>query len=688
MKNFILSVCLLFNISLSAQVIDADKVMIIGRNALYYEDYVLAIQYFNQVVKAKPYLSEPYYYRAVAKFLLEDFKGAEEDCTSCIERNPFITNAYFVRGDSRLNLGDYDGAIEDYDKSLTMVPENKPVLTNLSLANIQKKDYTRAEDILNKLVVQDSSYVQAYLIRGSMFLEKGDTIQAINDYNKAIVKDPYLSQSYSRRGVLYSQLKEYDKALADFDEAIKLEPLFSGNYINRGLVKYYKDDYRGAMADYDKVVDLEPNNIIGRFNRGLLRAQVGDDNRAITDFDVVLTFEPSNYIAYFNRALLKSNTGDYKGAISDFDKVLDEYPDFYQGFYARSDLKKKIKDTQGADKDFRYAKAEEDRIRKAIFAGKEPAKKEGDKTREKSDNTIDKFNLLMVADKTEQEKNKYNNATRGKVQNQQVNVDLEPIFVISYYEKFDEVKKAVHFYSRIDELNKKRIFSQLLKITNAETSLTQEQIAFHFASIDEFSKQIDNNKEDSLLYLGRAIDYMLVQNFPSAIEDLNKAVAINPNFAIAHFCLGVIYTKQLELNEKNKQDITSQQDETGKINLKDAGKTVAGDMQGTLPGVDFKSPEYNLAIKSFSKAIEIDPRFVYAYYDRASVKASLRNYQDAILDYNIAINLDPEFAEAYFNRGICRLLMGDKDKGIVDMRKAGEMGMVNAYGIIKRMTNN
>ena len=33
--------------------INTDRVMAIGRNALYFEDYVLSIQYFNQVVNAR-----------------------------------------------------------------------------------------------------------------------------------------------------------------------------------------------------------------------------------------------------------------------------------------------------------------------------------------------------------------------------------------------------------------------------------------------------------------------------------------------------------------------------------------------------------------------------------------------------------------------------------------------------------
>ena len=58
-----------------------DRVLTAGRAALYYEDYVLSIQYFNQVITAKPYLYEPWFFRGVAKFYLDDWIGAENDCS-------------------------------------------------------------------------------------------------------------------------------------------------------------------------------------------------------------------------------------------------------------------------------------------------------------------------------------------------------------------------------------------------------------------------------------------------------------------------------------------------------------------------------------------------------------------------------------------------------------------------------
>ena len=64
------------------------------------------------------------------------------------------------------------------------------------------------------------------------------------------------------------------------------------------------------------------------------------------------------------------------------------------------------------------------------------------------------------------------------------------------------------------------------------------------------------------------------------------------------------------------------------------------------------------------------------------------DFRAAIADYNEAILRDPEFAEAYFNRGLARLSQGDATHGIADLSKAGELGILNAYGIIKHMTAN
>lgn len=165
MVKRILTVLLLFPTLVCAQ-INTDRVMTIARNALYFEDYVLSIQYFNQVINAKPYLYEPYFFRALAKLNLEDFQGAEIDCDAAIQRNPFVVGAYQIRGLARIRQSKFDGAIEDYKKALHYDPENITLWHNLTLSHIQKKDYDAAKEDLESLLKVSPRYTRAYLMRG------------------------------------------------------------------------------------------------------------------------------------------------------------------------------------------------------------------------------------------------------------------------------------------------------------------------------------------------------------------------------------------------------------------------------------------------------------------------------------------------------------------------------------------
>jgi tetratricopeptide (TPR) repeat protein len=66
------------------------------------------------------------------------------------------------------------------------------------------------------------------------------------------------------------------------------------------------------------------------------------------------------------------------------------------------------------------------------------------------------------------------------------------------------------------------------------------------------------------------------------------------------------------------------------------------------------------------------------------VNVTLNDYKAAIVDYTAAIELNDGFAEAYFNRGLSRIYIGNVREGVSDLSKAGELGMFQAYNIIKR----
>lgn len=673
----------IFNVVYSQ--INTDRVLNIGRNALYFEDYVLSIQYFNQVIKSKPYLAEPYFYRAIAKYNLDDFKGAENDVTLCLERNQFLTQAYELRGASRQNQENYPGAIEDYNKGLEFNPENRQLLFNKSIAQLQQKDYDDAEQDIALLIKYHPRYIRGYLLQSSMMLEKKDTFAATNSIEQALLIDKFYAPVYDQRAIIAFYKQEYSQALTDLNEAIRLDPRNKNYYIRRSLTRYYLEDLRGAMSDYDIVISMDANNLIARFNRGLLGAQVGDDNRAIEDFDVVIEQEPDNLMAVYNRGLLKEQTGDLKGALTDIDKVLEEYPNFATGYYIRSELRKKLRDFRGAEKDYWTAID----LQRDANAGKQTDRDPKEKTREESDKTIEKFNRLVVYDKTSEEKSKYRNELRGRVQDKNVVVDLEPSFIISYYEKLDQIERSKYFDRSLEELNKNLQFRLKLILTNAEAPLVDEQVELHFQSIDEFSRQIDEKPRDIKAYLGRALDFMVVQDLSAAIEDYTKVIDIDPAFSLAYFNRAMVRHKQLEIVDYSEGDIVS---EHLKVNLNQKNNTSLFSSANQISVKEQAAEkrrkyQYELIMRDYDQVVKLNPNFAFAYFNRGNLFALQKDFKSAIANYTDAIKAEPELAEAYFNRGLARFSIGDNQRGLADLSKAGELGLINAYSIIKRMTS-
>jgi len=85
------------------------------------------------------------------------------------------------------------------------------------------------------------------------------------------------------------------------------------------------------------------------------------------------------------------------------------------------------------------------------------------------------------------------------------------------------------------------------------------------------------------------------------------------------------------------------------------------------------------AIEEFTKAIEIDPGYYYAYYNRALSYYRSRNLVNALADYNKAIELHPDNVYWTIERGFLHMEIGDREKALIDLERAEELGIPYEY---------
>ena len=610
---------------------------------------MLSIQYFNQAISQKPWLYEPWFFRGVAKYYLDDYSGAESDCTEAIDRNPYVVSAYEVRALCRINQKKFQEAVSDYDRALRYDPENQLYWYNRILCLVQNKDYDYAMTQIDTMITRWSRYARAYAVQGEVYLLKNDTANAIQSLDKSLEIDLYDGGIWAERAVISLSQKEWKEGEEYLSQSIKLLPRHAGNYINRAMARYNQNNLRGAMADYDTALDIDPNNFLGHYNRGLLRAQVGDDNRGIEDFDFVLKLEPNNLMALFNRALLLDQTGNLRAAIRDYSKVIEDFPNFWFGLEHRASCYRRLGNTKQAELDeFRILKAQMDKR----YGKQQRMTDKQRQMRKRSDEDMEKYNQLVIADEDEVE-HEYKSAYRGRVQNRKADLTFLPMYGLTFTRPQDEVKTELPYEATIEDFNATSR-SHTVYISNDQTKLEEDRMRQTFVYIDSLSTAIDatkNMKDVKPLLFMRAIAYSTIQNFDNAIDDLSICIQIDSTLTLAYWQRAVC---QAKINEFNASQGTN-------IDLKSAN--VLGDL---------------------SDAIQKSPRNAYLYYNRGNLYAQRNDYQHAIDDYTRAIALEERLAEAWFNRGLAKIFANKIDDGISDLSKAGEQGLYQAYSVIKK----
>jgi tetratricopeptide (TPR) repeat protein len=89
----------------------------------------------------------------------------------------------------------------------------------------------------------------------------------------------------------------------------------------------------------------------------------------------------------------------------------------------------------------------------------------------------------------------------------------------------------------------------------------------------------------------------------------------------------------------------------------------------------------------YDNVIEMQPENAFGYFNRANVKVRLKDYSGAIQDFSKAIEKEPGLAEAYFNRALTLIFLNDARSACVDLSQAGELGLEQAYKVIKQYCN-
>ncbi|MDE6514374.1 MAG: tetratricopeptide repeat protein [Muribaculaceae bacterium] len=654
LRSLLIVLILLGGLRAGAQ-LNTDRTLQSGRSALYFDDYQVAIQYFNQVIDAKPYLAEPYFLRAIAKYNLEDYIGARRDADRAVELNPFLPDAWEVRGVAEQCMGNNVEAIGNYQRALDLLPHNRQLLFNKAIAEEAADRFEAADSTYEELLTFYPRFDAGYVGRAQLNLHRADTVAARVDLNRALEINANSVGALVIRAALAEDPAE---ALADMDRAVTLQPDRTFLRVNRAVARYRVNDFNGAIDDLDYVLQQEPLNYEALFNRAMLRAELADNDRALRDLNRALELRPSDLRAHLNRAMVLLAKGEYHGAMADVKAVTDVYPEMFAAIALRGQINEAAGNTAGAQADFRLASrlAHSTKINADTDAPATDADTDAEAT-------LARFKALQKADDSEATASAQTfnaRGLKGRTSDNAQTVEMQPIYQLSYYTDADG--PAV-FDKEIEDLNAARVLPFVVFLTNELPSLTREaDVERHFKSINSLTETIGSGRARPVDRFARAMDYSTLKDFELALGDLDAVIAAQPDFAPAYLQRAAV---RYRIQEAGQGSVIVEGD-AAELNARSA--MVLGQIMDDL-----------------DRALALNPRMAVAHYNRGVVLMRLGAWADAIDAFTAAINIDPTLGSAYFNRGYAQFSRGNRDAAMTDISRAGQLGIHAAYPLLRRM---
>lgn len=656
---FLVAVLLLCSFVHSSAQYDKDVFFWRGRQALADGKYAQSIENFNILAQLDTSDYQTYFFRGIAKYNLGDIRGAQRDFDNSVRLNPVFTSGYHYRAITESRFGRFEEALSDLQRAIDLRPGFTGLYYSRGVTYFLARQFENAVRDFDKYIRKEPKDPSAYLNRGACYLFLADTTKALSDYNKAIKLDRFDPEGYIRRGRLYSEKGDYEAAISDLDHAIELDSSNTLAYFNRALLLSEKKEYRRAMDDLNRVLKDEPGNALTLYNRGLINAQVGEYEAALSDMDRVLNINPENVLAYFNRASLFIEMERWEDALEDYDRAIELYPDFAKAYMNRSYVKSRLGLNQSSKEDYRTAqrKIQEYRARNVTDEGSF-----ADTTR--------KYSSLIALD-AEFARKDFNDEM---LQHRDIDIRLRPMY--RYVLAGEKVVDGEMLTRRYENplLDRFAASSPVkVEIAGGEGELSSAQLA----SLDAVIYAQQGGRASFL----RSVSESYSKKYNMALSSLDAAIGQSDasTDAYDHLYKAFYLMNRSVLRAEMIDFIASMQSNVQVLTMDDSRNTRARVKEHVSTDYD-----YSEAIADAKAAIEILDNIPYLYFNLGNLHCLSSEHLASIENYTRAISLFPYMGDAYFNRGLVLIYLKDKEKGCIDLSRAGELGVAEAYAVIKK----
>ena len=601
----------------------------------------------------------------------DNLKKAIEGLSKKLEENLNDRDLLKRRGDFYEAIGKYPEAVADYSKLIALNSDIAEVfhargiiywlhLDNPELARADFNSELKIHDKKIELNFEDGESYKARAFIQSRYFKNNE--KAVEDYTMVLLFQPNDTYTRMQRSSLYKELGKVGEALGDIDlvvsyysDLIVKNAGDTGSLGKRAQIFVEIKRYSDALADYTSLIKLEPEDIEHYEHRAKVNSLLNKPLDAIADYTALIKIDPNNSWCYRNRAEIFLKLKKYPEALADLNVGIKLRPKDALNFIVRGDVYKAMDKKLLAMADYIEA------------------------------NNLDPKNFpltdyVRIEDLTTQEERDFYNAKFLELYSKAIAKEPK---VISHYKVRAEFyaldaktySKAIEDYTKILEIEpgnenavdeilrlllelKKHLeavvfLNKILEVNFENEHLFNErnkylkelkrypEIIKHLTGKIKKEHDIEGNLHE------RAAIYKEMRNFYKAKDDYKAILQIydlriskEPEDADLYFSRAEFLEKYFRNHELALRDFTKA------VNLvPQKVKYLEARAKYYESCCNYKS-----AIEEYTKIIQICPKNVVYLNSRARLYTFIWDFSSAINDYNLIIQLEPKNLDTYGER--------------------------------------
>ncbi|MEI6311023.1 MAG: tetratricopeptide repeat protein [Bacteroidota bacterium] len=188
---------------------------------------------------------------------------------------------------------------------------------------IDAKDYSTAQNYLNKSLHLNPNYTEAYIMLADMYATFNYYDKAVKEYDKAIITNKSMPILYYNRGSNYLKMNELSKSFTDFNKAIQLDSQYVLALGGRASIYILKKNYKQAIADLTSVIELNAFFSPAYKARAEARLAIGDYKGTIEDCNKFIETNAEDAYVYYQRGMARINEGEFYNSCIDLLKAVE-----------------------------------------------------------------------------------------------------------------------------------------------------------------------------------------------------------------------------------------------------------------------------------------------------------------------------------------------------------------------------